>query len=60
VYGYVVFMGESGCVGARGITTLGLVIFLHKRKKMRNNNATPHVQVHAPMLWKLSFGSYLR
>jgi hypothetical protein len=53
-------MGESGCVGARGITTLGLVIFLHKRKKMRNNNATPHVQVHAPMLWKLSFGSYLR
>jgi hypothetical protein len=51
-------MGESGCVGGSGITTLGLVIFLHKRKKMHNNNATPHVPVHVPMLWKLSFGCF--
>jgi hypothetical protein len=60
----VVFVGESGCVcvcGGKGDNkTLGLVIFLHKRKKMHNNNATPHVQVHVPMLWKFSFGSYLR
>jgi hypothetical protein len=55
--------GKAGvcvCGGKGDNKTLGLVIFLHKRKKMRNNNATPHVQVHAPMLWKLSFGSYLR
>jgi hypothetical protein len=53
-------MGKRVCGGKGDNTTLGLVIFLHKRKKMRNNNnnATPHIQVHAPMLWKLSSGSF--